>query len=149
MDQRYLCVFAYMVGGSLFYFMMNRSDTFGCKDMISTLGEGLTNEFNKIVAARAKIAYTGLFLGLIMGYILMSMYPEKVGSCSYLGIALATTYLYYYSAKKPPKMASLLTPDMAKKYKEVCGGKASFNYIMGSLTGLLAYIFIAPKSWIK
>ena len=149
MEQRYLCVFAYMVAGSLFYFMMNRSDTFGCKDMIASFGTEMSNEFTKIVAARAKNAYTGMLLGMVLAYVLMSMYPEKFGSCSYLGIALATTYVYYHFAKKPPRMESLLSPDMAKKYKETCGGKAGYNHMMGSILGLLAYVFIAPNSWIN
>jgi uncharacterized protein YacL len=144
-----LCMIAYILAGGIFYFILGGGKSLGCQDVINSLGTELKAAYKNIVAQRAKNAFYGMFIGLLISYVLMSLYPERFGSCSFLGIALIVTYAYYQFAPKPALFETLLSPENAKKYNEACKSSASGKHWMGMASGLAAYFLVtnyAPSS---
>ena len=131
------CMVAFLLAGSTLLMMLKMGKEGECQKFLESLEADTINEYNLIIAKRAKNAFWGAMAGIIMASVATN-YMQEEGPCTYLFIALFTMTVTYQMLPKPDLFVSHLTPDEVKGY-EACGRQASNTYMKGSLMGLAVY----------
>lgn len=143
----YTCLFALMLIISTIYFhcVVNKNKT--VNQYRSQLPTNLQIIYDKISTERLRISYYGYALGLILSFIIIYLYHNKLTKisliCLVIIVSFFTNYFYYILSPKTDYMLNHIgSPELVKlwlnMYKEM-----QYNYHFSFIVGIISTAILA------
>ena len=131
------CMVAYILAGSTFFMMFKMGKEGACRKFLESLDADTIQEYNNIVSARARNAFWGAMIGMVVANFVVTKL-KTFGSCTFLFVALIVMNLVYNLLPKPALFVTHLTDEEVVGYR-ACGEQARSTYMAGSVAGLALY----------
>ena len=141
-----VCDFACLMATGLFaskiYLMVNYNKNHLLQKFDKLLDNEQRERYKKIMKERLRLYLQGMILGLILGFIYLTMTNNKDAgrACLFTVIVLGVNYLYYMLAKKSDYMVPHLTTKEQRNawldiYKEM-----QYRCRMGFVLGIVSFL---------
>ncbi|QKF94768.1 hypothetical protein QKU48_gp1310 [Fadolivirus algeromassiliense] len=141
------CIVAAIFVGASVYTMLTCKSCSPFVEYEQSLNQEQKQIYQNVVNERQKIYLTGLVVGTVLA--LLYLYGSNLElsplkhSCIFVGIALATQYLYYMLYPKSVHMVTLMeSQDQLKKWNAVYK-HMQYRYHVGMVLGLVGYFLFS------